>query len=306
MKPLRLILAVLALALLAFAETQHGAAIREMTVYLSPDTGSQRIGNVPRGRDIAILETSPGWVHVFVTTDQGKDISGWMEDKGVVRASTPNADRVLFGAAADSEAEAEKPHGRKGAAIDAGRLYMRISDFFPTSPLAGEALYRAADIKWQIDSIDVWTLPSAKTEDPALRPKIDDEMMKQVKKKFPGTKWAELADFAMLDNKICGDWQAQSKCPEKEAELYTKYADEHPKSPKAAEALYDAAWRQSALVSIYKTEGDEGKSSSAKQKAIALTQRLTSGFPDTDWATRATLLQYMVQQGIPTYGSPTD
>ena len=306
MKALRPLLAVLVFSALALGETQHGAAIREMTVYLSPDTSSQRIGTTPRGRDIAILETSPGWLHVFVTTDQGKDVSGWREDKGVVRASTPNGDRVLFGAAADAEAEAEKPHARKGAAIDAGRLYMRISDFFPTSALAGEAMYRAADIKWQIDSVDVWTLPSAKEESPEMRPKIDDEMMKQVKKKFPGSKWADLADFAMLDNKICGDWQAKSKCPEREAELYTKYADEHPRSPKLGEALYNAAYREAALVDIYRTEGDEGKASSAKQKAVGLTQRLSSTLPDSDWATRAVLLQFKVQQGIPVYGSPSD
>ena len=39
----------------------------------------------------------------------------------------------------------------------------------------------------------------------------------------------------MLDNKICGDWQGSEKCPEKESELYVKYADDHPESPKAAE-----------------------------------------------------------------------
>jgi outer membrane protein assembly factor BamD (BamD/ComL family) len=302
----RFVLAVLALASFAFAEAQHGAAIQPMTVYLTPDTSSQRIGTIPRGRDIAILETSPGWLHVYVDTDQQKTVSGWIEDKGVVRASTPNGDRILFGAATDSEAEAQKPHGRKGADMDAGRLYKRISDFFPNSSIAGEALYRSADIKWQIDSIDVWTLPSAKEEDPSMRPKIDDEMMKQVKKKFPGTKWADLADYAMLDNKICGDWQAKSKCPEKEAELYTKYADEHPKSPKLAEALYNAAYREASLVDIFRTEGDEGKSNGAKQKAVALTQRLSSTFPDSDWATRAILLQFKVQQGMPVYGSPSD
>ena len=44
------------------------------------------------------------------------------------------------------------------------------------------------------------------------------------------------AAYHLLDNKLCGDWQGESKCPEREAEVYEKYADEHPQSPVAAEA----------------------------------------------------------------------
>ncbi len=298
---------VVVLALVATAAAvEKGISIREANLYLSPDTTSQRIGTVPRGREINIMETSPGWIHAFVATDQGHDVSGWMPDKGIVRANTPNGDKILFGEAVDSEAEAEKRHGRKGADLDAGRLYMRITEMFPNSPLAGEAFYRAADIKWQIDSIDVWTRASAHEQDPVMRPKIDEEMMKQLKKKYPGTKWADLADWAMIDNKICGDWKGESKCPEKESEIYEKYAAEHPKSPKAAEALYNAAWRQSALVEIYKTEGNAGKSAGAKAKASALAQRIASEFPDSDYVTRAQRLLFMIEQGMPTYGSPSD
>ncbi len=298
---------VVVLALVATAAAvEKGISIREANLYLSPDTTSQRIGTVPRGREINIMETSPGWIHAFVTTDQGKDVSGWIQDKGIVRANTPNGDKILFGEAVDSEAEASKRHGRKGADLDAGRLYMRITEMFPNSPLAGEALYRAADIKWQLDSIDVWSRPSAKEEDPSMRPKIDEGMMKQVKKKYPGTTWAALADWAMIDNKICGDWRGESKCPEKESEIYEKYAAEHPKSPKTPEALYNAAWRQSALVEIYKTEGNAGKSASAKAKASALAQRIATEFPDSDYVTRAQRLLFMIDQGIPTYGSPSD
>jgi outer membrane protein assembly factor BamD (BamD/ComL family) len=302
----KLIVAVLLALAATAAAADKGISIRETNVYLSPDTTSQRIGTVPRGREINIMETSPGWIHAFVGTDQGHDVSGWMVDKGIVRANTPNGDRILFGEAVDSEAEAEKRHGRKGADLDAGRLYMRITEMFPNSPLAGEAFYRAADIKWQLDSIDVWTRPSAHEEDPAMRPKIDEEMMKQVKKKYPGTKWADLADWAMIDNKICGDWKGESKCPEKESEIYEKYVAEHPKSPKAAEALYNAAWRQSALVEVYKTEGNQGKSAGAKSKASALAQRIASQYPDSDYVTRAQRLLFMIDQGIATYGSPSD
>ena len=287
-------------------QVERGAPIRPLTIYMAPDTTSARLGEVPRGREAAIMETSPGWLHVFVTNDQLKDVSGWIQDKGVVRASTPNGDKILFGEAVDSEAEAQKRHGRKGADRDAARLYRRIFDYFPNSPLTPEAYYRSADIIWQVDSIDVWTRASAREEKPSMRAKIDEEEMRKIRKKYPGTKWADLADWNMLDNKICGDWQGKSKCPEMEAELYTKYADEHPKSPKAAEALYNAAWRESALVEIYKTEEDQGKSAGAKAKAIALAQRLATAYPDSDWAMRAVRLTYMVEQGLPTYGSPSD
>jgi outer membrane protein assembly factor BamD (BamD/ComL family) len=123
-----------------------------------------------------------------------------------------------------------------------------------------------------------------------------------VRKQFPNTKWADLAAFRMLDNKLCGDWLAQSKCPEMESQLYEKYVAEHPQSPKAPEALYLAAWRQSALIEIYKTEGNAGRSSGARAKALALTQRIISQYLQSDWALRALRLGYMVEQNIPTYG----
>jgi len=31
--------------------------------------------------------------------------------------------------------------------------------------------------------------------------------MKLVIKKFSGSKWADLAAFHLIDNKLCGDWQ---------------------------------------------------------------------------------------------------
>ena len=53
-----------------------------------------------------------------------------------------------------------------------------------------------------------------------MRQSIDEEAMKQVMKKFPDSKWAQLAAFHLIDNKLCGDWQGSSKCPDKEAEIY--------------------------------------------------------------------------------------
>jgi len=285
------------------AELQHAGMIRVASIYISPDSNSAKLGEVERGREVIILETSRDWVHVEANLTEEKTITGWMLNKGVVQASTPDGDKILFGEAVDSEDQASQRHGRRGAAQDAMRLYYRVYDIFPNSPLAGEALYRSADIRWQLDKEDVMTRPSAKEKEAYMREGMNEELMKQVMKKFPGTKWADLAAFHLIDNKLCGDWQGSSKCPEKEAEMYEKYAGEHPQSPAAAEALYDAAWRRSALIEIYKTEDQAKKSAESKVRAIALAQRVVSQFPQGDWAARAQLLLYMIQQEIPTYGN---
>src|ERR1035438_2763684 len=127
--------------------------------------------------------------------------------------------------------------------------------------------------------------------------------MKLVMKKFPTTKWAELASFHLIDNKLCGDWQGSSKCPDKEADTYEKYVKEHPQSPSAPEALYNAASRRAALIEIYKTEEQPKKSAKAKDDAIALAQQLISQYPQSDWSSRGQTLLYLVQQGVPTFGN---
>jgi hypothetical protein len=224
-----------------------------------------------------------------------------------VRASTPKGDEILYGEAADSEDEGSRRHGRRGAAQDAMRLYRRVYDYFPGSPLAAQALYRAADIRWQIEKEDVMTRPSAKARESYLREGMNEEWMKLVIKKYPGTRWADLAAFQMIDNKLCGDWQGSSKCPDKEAELYEKYAKEHSGSPVAAHALYNAAWRRSALIEIFKTEEQGKKSEESKNRAVALAQQAISQYAQqTDWATRAQRLIFLIQQNIPTYGNATD
>jgi hypothetical protein len=296
----------------------HGVLVREAVVYLAPDASANKLAQVERGRELVLLERSKNWLHVEallgfpVTPDpafvededlEGKTVTGWVLDTGVVWSSTPNGDRIVFGAAVESEDEASRRHGRKGADQDALRLYRRVFELFPTSPLAGEGLYRAADIKWQIEKIDVMSRPSARERDPHLRQGMDEQPMKQVMKKFPGTKWAELAAFHLLDNKLCGDWQGSSKCPDKEAEIYEKYVKEHPQSPSAPQALYQAASRRAALIEIYKTEEQPKKSQESKNRAIELTQQLTSQYPQSDWSDRGQTLLYLLQQGVPTYGN---
>lgn len=301
---------------------ERAALVREAVIYLSPDVNSSKLGAAERGRELVILENTRGWVHVeallgpaqtpdaaIVEEEEGseKTVSGWVLDKGIVRASTPKGDEVLYGEAADSEDQASRRRGRRGAAQDAMRLYRRVYDYFPSSPLAAQSLYRAADIRWQIEKEDVMSRPSAKTREAYLREGMNEEWMKLVIKKYPGTRWADQAAFQLIDNKLCGDWQGSSKCPEKEADIYEKYAREHAASPVAAQALYDAAWRRSALIEIYKTEEQAKKSEEAKNRAIGLAQQVVSQYAQqTDWAARAQRLIFLVQQNIPTYGNAMD
>lgn len=300
-----------------YGTATRGTLVREAIIYLSPDTTSNKLAQVERGRELILLDKSPNWLHVeallgspnpdpafvFEDEDQGKTVSGWVLDNGVVWASTPNGDRIIFGAAVDSEEEASRRHGRRGAAQDALRLYHRVYDLFPSAPLAAEGLYRAADIQWQIEKSDMQSRPSAREKESYLRYGINEQPMKQVMKKFSDSKWAQLAAFHLIDNKLCGDWQGSSKCPDKEAEIYEKYVKEYPQSPSAPEALYDAASRRAALIEIYKTEDQSKKSEQSKSQAIALAQQLTSQYPQSDWSSRGQTLLFLVQQGVPTYGN---
>lgn len=88
--------------------------------------------------------------------------------------------------------------------------------------------------------------------------------------------------------------------------MYEKYASEHPQSPAAAEALYDAAWRWSALIEIYKTENEPKKSEESKSRAIATAQKVVAQSPQTDWGARTQRLLYLIQQNIPTYGNTAE
>jgi hypothetical protein len=287
----------------AFPQAQRGALVRVASLYLSPDPKSAKLADIDRGREVILLETSREWLHVEANLTEERTVTGWMLEKGVVRASTPNGDKILYGEAVDSEDQASQRRGRRGAAQDAMRLYYRVADYFPTSPLAAQSMYRSADIRWQIEKADVSSRPSAREREAYLREGMDEKYVKEVMKKFPGTKWADLAAFHLIENKLCGDWQAASKCPVKEAEMYEKYAAEHPQSPAAPEALYDAASRHAALIEIYKTEEQSKKSEESKSKALTLTQKITAEFSQTDWGPRAERLRYLVSQGIPTYGN---
>jgi len=304
---------------ITFAQAQRGTLVHEETIRVSPSADTPKLGTAGRGHELIILDTSRDWTHVEAILreprkdadeddpeSEGKTITGWVLTKALVGQSTPNGDKIIFGEAANSEDEASRRRGRRDAAQDAMRLYYRVYDLYPTSPLAAEGLYRAADIRWQMDRSDVMTRPSAREREAYMRGQIDEDWMKLVIKKFPGTKWADLSAFHLIENKLCGDWQGASKCPEKESELYEKFAKEHEQSSAAPEALYQAAWRQSALAEIYKTEANQKKSDAAKSRALDLAQRIVGQYAQTEWALRAQTLIYYIQQGVPTYGNSSD
>jgi len=314
-----LLAALLSFPALVAAQAQRGTLVHEESIRVSPSSDAAKLGEAGRGHELVIIESGHDWTHVEAILreprkdadeddpeSEGKTITGWVSSKALVNQGTPNGDKIVFGEAADSEDQASRRRGRRDAAQDAMRLYYRVYDLFPTSPQAAEGLYRAADIRWQMERADVLTRPSARERDAYMRGQIDEEWMKLVMKKFPGTKWADLAAFHLIENKLCGDWQSASKCPDKEADMYEKYAKEHEQSPAAPEALYDAAWRRSALIEIYKTEANQKKSEESKNRALALAQKILAQYAQSDWSSRAQMLIFYVQQGIPTYGNASD
>jgi len=291
------------------ADIEHGTVVQESPIYVSPDLRASRVGIATRGVDTILMERSTiegkPWAHVLVTIQQGmaypKQISGWVDARFVITTTVPNGDQIIFGEAQDSEHASEDRTGRRHAGEDAARLYYRLYEYFPASPLAGEALWHAADLRWQLEKGGVFSRPSAGEMSPDARSEIDEELMKELQKKFPRTKWSDLAAYDLLDNKICGNWRGEPKCPEKETELYERYAHDHPQSPKAPEALYNAAWRQAAVVDIYKSLHQQDKAEKAKRKAVEIAQEISGKYPDGDWKPRAAQLNYVLQQGLTTY-----
>jgi hypothetical protein len=293
-------------------EKEQGTLISEVDMYVSPDASSQKLARVTRGRNVVLVmeRTKMGgreWAHVLVVVEvdlerqSERQISGWVPSNVLVTTGTPNGDQIIYGEAVDSENQAQQRGGRRHADEDAMRLYYRLYEYFPNSPLAGEALWHAADIRWQREKFDSRLRPSFREMDPGMREGMDETTLKLVQKKFPRTKWSDLASFDLIDNKLCGSWKGETKCPEKESDLYEKYAREHPQSPKAAEALYNAAWREAALVDMYKASKENDKSEKAKRKSMELAQEIASRFGEGDWAPQARELMYALQQGIPTY-----
>jgi hypothetical protein len=297
----------------------RATALRVTWLYVSPDLTAQKVDKVQIGREMVVAEKSGPWLRVYANTDiaellEGKDqpefgrdetpppISGWLQAKGVVLETTPNGDQVLMGEAANQESLASDPRGPINAARSARFLYRRLAEMFTGSPLAAEAAWRSADIMWQLQKADASTRKSAKERDAYMRDQMDEEEMKHVIKYFPHTKEADYAAFELIDNKLCGDWQGQAKCPEKESEYYEKFAQEYPDGPRTAQALYQAVYRQAVLVDMFASDGSDNKSNNAKAHAHELAAKLKDRFAQSDYCWRAAALVYKLDEGVPVYG----
>ncbi|WP_348264709.1 hypothetical protein P8935_09260 [Telmatobacter sp. DSM 110680] len=297
----------------------RATALRVTWLYVSANVEAQKVGRVQIGREMVVAEKNGEWLRVYANTDIEEEhtsdapifdtndtpppISGWMQAKGVVIENTANGDQILMGAAADQEALASDPRGPVNAARTAHLLYRRLVEMFPNSPLDAEAAWRAADILWQIQKSDSSSRPSAKEKEPYLREQMDEDAMRKVIKYYPGTKQADFAAYELLDNKLCGDWQGQEKCPEKEAEIYEKYAGEHPEGPRAPQALYQAVYREAVLTNMYAADNSDKKSDAAHNRARELAARLREKFPQSDYTARASMLVFKLDQGIAVYGN---
>jgi hypothetical protein len=296
----------------------RATALRITWLYISPDLGSQKVDRVQIGREMVMAEHSGPWMRVYANTDTvearqkdapifGTDetpppVSGWIEAKGIVVETTPNADQVLMGEAANQESLASDPRGPANAAQSARLLYRRVVEMFPNSPLAPDAAWRAADILWQLQKSDASTRPSAKEKEPYLRDQMDEDELKKILKFYPRSRQAALAAFELIENKLCGDWQGSPKCPEKESELYEKYAAEYPDGPRAAQALYQAVYRQAVLSDMYAADGNDKKAGDARNHAKDLAAKLKEHFAQSDFTWRAGALVYKLDEGVPVYG----
>ncbi len=293
--------------------------VREANLYANADKNSAQIAEIMPGRELVISERNGKWLRVFANTDapdaskadmpvfgsegQAQPISGWMLDKGIVDVNTPRGDLILFGAADATELAAAVPDPPPNLAEEARLLYRRVVMMFPQSPWTPEAMFRAADIRWQLQKADASTLPSAHEKQAFLREQMDEDEMRNVIRYFPGTRWAALAAFDLIDNKLCGDWQGSEKCPEQETAYFMRYVDQYPASPKAAEALYDAAWRQAAAGDLWQTDGNPRRADEDRRNAQGIVDRMVQKLPDSSFTARAVSMMYKVAQGIPVYGS---
>ena len=288
-------------------------------LYVYADTHAQRVTRVQAGREMVVAEINGPWMRVFANTDAPTEnrsdapllgdndkpvpVTGWLLARNVLVSTTPGGDQVLMGQAATMESLASDARGPRDAAQAARLLYLRLQEFYPDSPLVPEAAWRAADIRWQFDKADVEQLPSAREKEAYLREQIDEAEMRKIIHTWPGSRQADLAAWNLLENKVCGTWQGDPRCPSKEAALYEDYATRHPKSPRATEALYDAAYRMAVVHDMATAAGDSHRADQALREVEGIGDFLLKNFAHSDYASRTAALVYELQHGIAVYGS---
>ncbi len=288
-------------------------------IYVYADAHAQMLTRIQAGREMVVAETNGPWMRVFANTDAPTEdrrdapmlgdnnrpvpVTGWLLAKNVLVSTTANGDQVLMGQAAIMESLASDARGPHDAGQAARLLYQRLLEFYPESPLAPEAAWRAADIRWQFDKADLAQLPSAKEKEAYLRESMDDSEMKKIIHTWPGSRQADLAAWDMLDNKVCGTWQGDPHCPAKEAGVYEDYASQHPKSPRVTEALYQAAYRMAAVHDMEAAAGADKQASDAIKEVQGIEDFLIRNFPHSDYTSRTAALVYKLQHGIVIYGT---
>jgi len=88
-----------------------------------------------------------------------KTVTGWVrEGKALVTIANPNGDKIIF---RRGRRLRTKPPSPRTTRRRTGRLRLTTACTICSlvSPLAAEALYRAADIRWQMERSDVMTRP---------------------------------------------------------------------------------------------------------------------------------------------------
>ncbi len=294
----------------------YATCLRQTELYSTASQDSAPISEVMPGREMVVVDKNGKWLRVFANTDPpdnrdsdqpefGSDapppISGWMIDQDIVTTNTLNGDLIVFGAADAAEDAASVPDPPPGMAEQARLLYRRVVLMFPQSRFVAEAMYRAAYIRWQEQKADAATLPSAHEKQAYLREQMDENEMKAVMKYFPNTPWADDAAFDLIDNKLCGDWQGSEQCPEKETDYYLEYVHDYPNSPKAAEALYDALWRQASAGDMWAADGNAKKAQQDRDHARGILTSMEQRFPDSSWTARGAEVVFKIDQGIAVY-----
>lgn len=270
------------------APLQKAVSLGVATIYLHPDKTSAQVGSVRPGMEIGEQSVSGGFVEVFAN-----GVSGWIQNQDLAMYSDPESPELIFGAAAELERQAEDSGGERQAAMDAARLYYSIYSDFPASARAGEGLYRAADVVWQVR---LGEEPKRRT--PSERQFPDDAELRRVMNKFPDTQWAARAAYDLLvEHFTCGDWNDKPECAVKEAGTYQDYVKKYPRGPLSAEAAYDAVYREGIAWTLYKAK-DAGKAAEMERAVARDAATLRANYPGTDWTAEAALVAYHVAHGV--------
>ena len=149
-----------------------------------------------RGREIIVLETSREWVHVEANLTEERTVTGWVLDKGVVRGlhSERGQDFVWRSGRLRRPGQPKARTQWRRSGCHAPVLSVSPIIFPPRlwrpRPCIAPPISAG---NWR--KLDVSSRPSARERDAYLREGMEEKYMKEVIKKFPGTKWADLAAF---------------------------------------------------------------------------------------------------------------